>query len=68
MERDPRVVRVGLVLEMAGTVADLRSEVARECGVTITRVSITSNCCRRTCVLSCLWNLKHGYIDILTSN
>ncbi|XP_072029895.1 ubiquitin carboxyl-terminal hydrolase 43-like [Amphiura filiformis] len=41
MERDPRVVRVGLALETSGTVADLRSEVATECGVAITRIVLT---------------------------
>lgn len=37
-DRDPRVVRFGIVLETSGTVADLRSTIASTCSIAVTRV------------------------------
>ena len=42
MDREPRVVRVGVVMDIGATMADLRSEVARQCSMAVTRVNVLS--------------------------
>ncbi|XP_038068030.1 ubiquitin carboxyl-terminal hydrolase 31-like isoform X2 [Patiria miniata] len=44
MDREPRVVRVGVVMDVGATVADLRAEVARQCSVAVTRIVLTEVC------------------------
>ncbi|XP_063962106.1 ubiquitin carboxyl-terminal hydrolase 31-like [Lytechinus pictus] len=40
-DRDPRVVRFGIVLETSGSVADLRSNIASNCSIAVTRIVLT---------------------------
>ncbi|XP_033630148.1 ubiquitin carboxyl-terminal hydrolase 31-like [Asterias rubens] len=41
MDREPRVVRVGVVMDINASVADLRSEVSRQCSMAVTRIVLT---------------------------